>query len=232
MIISPTLTAPGYTTDGLVAWLDPGHSGSFPGSGSTWANLITGGSDATLTGPTYSTAGGGCFSFDGTNDYAAMTRPVSTDFTLSCWFKTTQSVGATTHWYDGVGLLDCEMAGTAADFALALTGGKPTFGTDGGTYVSIQSEDAYNDDGWHHVAATRDNTSGAVVLYVDGVQVDSGTGATDTPLTAASDMKIGAVRTLVRYYEGSIAQVFIYSTPLNAAQVAAAYNSTRSRYGV
>ena len=56
-------------TDGIVFYVDAGNDNSYPGSGTTWSDLI-GSDDATLTnGPTYSSSNGGYIDYDGTNDY-------------------------------------------------------------------------------------------------------------------------------------------------------------------
>ena len=49
----------GVVTDGLVFYVDAGNGNSYPGSGTTWSDLV-GGNDGTLTnGPTYTTSGTG-----------------------------------------------------------------------------------------------------------------------------------------------------------------------------
>lgn len=56
-------------TDGLVFYVDAGNSSSYPGSGTTWTDLL-GSNNGTLTnGPTYNSGNGGSIVLDGTNDY-------------------------------------------------------------------------------------------------------------------------------------------------------------------
>ena len=77
-------------TDGLVFYVDAGNSKSYPGSGTTWTDLV-GSNDGTLTnGPTYDSGNGGSVVFDGGNDYASIgyTQPAqssTTSFTWSIW---------------------------------------------------------------------------------------------------------------------------------------------------
>ena len=62
--------SPSIVMNNLVLCLDAGNSKSYPGSGTTWYNLIPGGVNGTLTnGPTYSSANGGVIALDGVNDY-------------------------------------------------------------------------------------------------------------------------------------------------------------------
>ena len=56
---------PSIVTDGLVFYVDSGNDKSYPGTGTTWSDLI-GSNDGTLTnGPTYDSANGGSIVFDG-----------------------------------------------------------------------------------------------------------------------------------------------------------------------
>tara|TARA_R110002020_G_scaffold10873_7_gene41315 strand:+ start:909 stop:1544 length:636 start_codon:yes stop_codon:yes gene_type:complete len=65
---------PRAVTDGLVLALDAGNAKSYPGSGTTWSDLSGNSNNGTLTnGPTFSSADGGYFTFDGTNDYVQFT---------------------------------------------------------------------------------------------------------------------------------------------------------------
>ena len=77
--------------DGLVLCLDAANTRSYPGSGTTWADLSGNGNSGTLTnGPTYSSANGGFLSFDGTNDYVDLGQSnkfASTNLTLDVWLN-------------------------------------------------------------------------------------------------------------------------------------------------
>lgn len=76
--------------DGLVFYVDAGNSNSYPGSGTTWTDLV-GSNDGTLTnGPTYNSANGGSIVFDGVNDYGVLPNTSSLsvgaeDFTFVGW---------------------------------------------------------------------------------------------------------------------------------------------------
>jgi hypothetical protein len=226
----------GIVQSGLVLNLDAGASTSYPGSGTTWTDLSGGGNTGTLTnGPTYSTANGGSIVFDGTNDYVVLSRPVQDDFTLSCWFKTTQSLTSYTsgafQWWQGAGLVDCEVGGIANDFGLSLNAAKVSFGVGGSSDTSIQSPLTYNDNVWHYAVATRIRSSGALVLYVDGTLVASGTGGTNS-LTTPTQLRIGSLQTGINFFSGNIAQVSIYNRALSAAEVTQNFNALRGRFGI
>jgi hypothetical protein len=80
--------------DGLVMYLDAGDSTSYPGSGTTWADLINSANNATLVnGPTFNSANGGAIVLDGVNDRVNITYNSTTfligtgDFTMNFWYN-------------------------------------------------------------------------------------------------------------------------------------------------
>jgi hypothetical protein len=82
----------GLVQTGLLVNLEPGQTSSYPGSGSSWTNIGTGGStyNATLlNSPVYNNGYGGNLYFNGTNQSTSISRgTIQDDFTLSAWFKT------------------------------------------------------------------------------------------------------------------------------------------------
>jgi hypothetical protein len=151
---------------------------------------------------------GASLNFDGTNDYVSVARPISSDFTIEFWVKTTQTAGGG-QWYNGVGLVDGEVGGVTNDFGTALVGGNFAFGV-GNPDVTITSTTTVNDGNWHHVAATRVMSTGAINIYVDGNLEASGTGNTNA-LTGPPGLTIGSLQTGFNYFNGNIDEVRIWS---------------------
>ncbi len=83
-------------------------------------------------------------------------------------------------WIAGNVILDRDVRGTAVngEFGLSLVGGKLAFGlTRGGQSAGICGT-ATVPSGWNHVAITRDSSSGAIVVYLQGVVDGTVTGPT------------------------------------------------------
>ena len=216
--------------NGLVVNLDPGQTSSYLGTGNVWTNTGTGGStyNATLqNAPTYSSNYGGSFLLNGTNQGTQISRPVQDDFTLSAWFKTASNAGDLYGFYSGIGIIDGEAAGSVNDFGLTMGNGKLIFGI-GNPDINIFSSNTYNDNKWHNVVCTRVKSSGAMVMYVDGVQIGTATGNTNS-LSVPNSLTIG-VSQLGKYFPGSISVVDIYNNALNASQVQQNYNYFYSRF--
>ena len=67
---------PRVVTDGLVLALDAADTNSYPGSGTTWTDLVGNGYNATLINSPSHNSEIGYISFDGTNQYATHTLPL------------------------------------------------------------------------------------------------------------------------------------------------------------
>src|SRR3954469_135922 len=119
----------------------------------------------------------------------------------------------------GKGLVDGEVANVVNDFGVSLVGSRVAFGV-GNPDTTIQSTSNVNDGAWHHVVATRNATSGAMVLYVDGAQQASATGPTGTR-NAPAILRVGGLQTSLNFFAGQIDEVRLFNAALSAAQVAA-----------
>src|ERR1035437_2929525 len=157
--------------------------------------------------------------FNGSSAYVQIPRSISTGFTVAMWVKTTDSGNSGTQWWQGKGLVDGEVSGAAADWGTVLLAGKFALGI-GNPDTTISSSVNINDGAWHHVAATRNNTSGAMAVYVDGVLRGSGTGMTGAR-TAPPNFRIGSLQTANNFLNGTIDDVRLYDRVLSASDIAA-----------
>ena len=161
--------------------------------------------------------------FNGVNQRVTTALTVSNDFTIEFWFKSSQVAGSDNQWYNGMGLVDAEVASVTNDFGISLGNGKVLFGT-GNPDTTIRSG-FLADDTWHHVAATRVRSSGAMELYIDGILAASGTGGRNE-LGSARQISIGALQTGLNYFNGLIDELRIWNRARSAADIAQ-YKSRR-----
>jgi hypothetical protein len=144
---------------------------------------------------------------DGSNYYLSATAgSADTTFTVSMWFK--RSDIPTQYMY----LFSSANAGIALNNTtnrLYVYNGSGT-GTHGRQI---------NDNDWHHVVYSQ--SSGSYTLYLDGIQIGTGTGFTIT--TTANHINIGRYENSSTYYfDGYIADVnFVSGTALNATSFGA-----------
>ncbi len=160
--------------------------------------------------------------FNGTSSHVSIPRSVTDDFTVAMWVKTTDNAGsAGGAWWTGKGLVDGEVGGGGADWGTALVNGKFVLGVgSGGGDTTLASSVNINDGAWHHLAATRDNTTGAIAVYVDGVPRGTGTGPTGSR-TFPSALRIGSLQTGNNFFNGTLDDVRLYPRVLTASEIQA-----------
>ncbi len=217
-------------TNGLVLHLDAAQLLSYTSGSSTWSDLSGNGGVGTLTnGPTFSAANGGSIVFDGTNDYvqtSASVIDIASNWSTNLWFKTSGSTN--------IGSL--VVRGTAAENTqwrceVQASTGKVNFVMRNPSDQSILGTTSTNDNKWH--MATYTNTGGLVRIYLDGNLENSGT-ITSLADIASTNLVLGRLgnSTGPYYYNGSIAQTFIYNKALSAAEILQNYNATKTRFGL
>ncbi|HOM61898.1 MAG TPA: LamG domain-containing protein [Anaerohalosphaeraceae bacterium] len=162
----------------------------------------------------------GCLCFDGVDDSLQIPPILGEHFTISFWLRTTDFGYPSGEWYQGKGLVDADAAGTADDFGITLMGGQVAFGV-GNPDTTIRSQTIVNDDQWHHVAVTRNASSGQMNLYVDGRMERTATGPAGVK-QAAPVIRVGAIQTqgVNQFFRGEIDDLRFYSTVLGDAQIA------------
>lgn len=100
------------------------------------------------------------------------------DFTIEWWMKATLQDNNTPtcssgndNWITGNVIVDRDIygGGDFGDYGVSIKGGKIAFGIHNGTSGSgICSSASVTDGNWHHIAITRQFSSGKVVLFIDG----------------------------------------------------------------
>jgi hypothetical protein len=164
-------------------------------------------------------------SYDGINEYSLAARQIANDFSIEFWVKSSQNyVGALggqpecSQWWQGAGLVDADLGGTAYDFGVSMCKGKIVAGAGGTSEISVATPGTYNNSAWHHVVVTRTQTSGVIVIYVDGAQVASVTAGTGV-LNAQANLNFGRLGFDAGYFAGSLDEVAVYNVALPAATV-------------
>jgi hypothetical protein len=113
----------------------------------------------------------------------------ATSFTLEWWMKASlaensspgASCGSEAGWITGNILLDRDIYGPGdyGDWGISVTNGRIAFGvSNASTGNTICGTRAVANGAWHHVAVTRNQTSGQLRIFVDGVLDAEGSGPT------------------------------------------------------
>jgi hypothetical protein len=162
--------------------------------------------------------------------YLALNRPVQNDFTILVVYRSSQTnQGTGTEFYQGAGLVNGDQPGAQNDFGTALNANGVLIGGTGNPDTSINSGDGYNNGQPHLMTFTRTQSTGALALYADGVEVATGTGGTNS-LTAPSTLDLGAVPSGGGFLSGDIAEVRIYNSALPASVRQSQETALRVKY--
>jgi len=219
-------------TDGLVFYVDAGNGNSYPGSGTTWTDLVGGNDGAFSATPTKASSNGGSIVFDGTNDYVNIANDLfsgnnegtlevilsTNNITADKKFFTQQGSSSS---YGGSALaLTCESGGVRhRHFS-----GNRTYGAG---QISIGSI--------HHISVVippSATQTDDLLVYID-TQNYSGTqtaGGVQTLNIDSGKTEIGAETRFSKYFDGKVYCVKVYNRALSASEILQNYNALKNRF--
>lgn len=151
--------------------------------------------------------------------------PAPASYSIELWFRTTSSTRSYLAGFED----DRDASWWAADADRIVkmeSNGRLTFGQWAFSTQGITSARSYNDGAWHHLVVTSANRSS--VMYVDGVQVASGTTSTVGGYNGfwrVGQGSTGLLHGLTADFDGQIDNVAIYHSVLTPARVAAHWNA-------
>ncbi len=209
---------PNIVTTGLLVNVQAGNTSSYPGSGSTWTNLVDG-TTYTITGGSYDSANNGSIVFNGTSTVVPIGTPLSAgaSYTLEAWVFASNvssshniiSSASNVFWVSS-GVL---YGGIAGSFALVSSSSFPT-------------------GVWKHVALTFSDSTNTMTLYINGSQVNQNTNVTQS-FTGGEILRIGSHVsgvTPTSFWNGKISQARVYNTALTATNILNNFNATKGGY--
>ena len=214
--------------DALVLNLDAGLRGSYNGSGSTWTDIAGSKENGTLVNsPSFVTddSKGGCFTFNGTNQYVTVPDATgvtdfgSADFTIDIWIKAnTSGITTNTIVYKGFN-----------SYRIWYYNSLTYIGDDSGTSIATTLMTA---NAWCNITFTIDSTvfGRTIIRYKNGSSLGSG-GISGQYLANASNLQIGRLDNS-EYFDGKIAVFKIYNRVLTASEILANYNAYKGRFGL
>lgn len=204
--------------DGLVLHLDAANPKSYPRTGTLWTDITGRGNNSELiNGPSFSSNNAGFLTFDGSNDYASVTVPSLTSYSLSFWLyiislpasgerqifgapsdivsiSLLYSLGWKWHSWNGSSRLgNAVSTGIWYNFILTRTGSTTNF------YVNNQLS----------------NT------FANGSNLSAGTGYFGDVAPGGS-----------RYLNARFGQISFYNKVLSASEIDQNFEAHRSRYGI
>lgn len=221
-------------TSGLTVYLNAGDTRSYPGSGATWTDLISGYNATLINTPTYNSGDGGYLIFNpAQSEYATMYTMPGTfwtgSWTAQFWVyqisvdqRTFLSQGTTTT-NQGLHLITRNQSG----------GNRYLLGMYFNDYLSGIGATTNT---WKLVTYTyNSNSPYTKQLYVN-TTLDTPYSSTNNAYAGTNNntelARIGWSGTNIYYYDGRIAQVWIYNRVLSSTEITDNFNATKSIYGL
>ena len=187
-------------------------------------NHATGLSGVNTTNPGKICRGG---NFDGVDDYiqsADLFSYLRTTASLSFWIKTTQ-IGNDTGWM-APGIAGVEEAGGADDIFWGWLDATGRIGITVANDFSSKSTVSINDGIYHHVVLTRNASSGAYQIYIDGTLDASGTTAAGVIGNSFSSLgRIEDTGGTPEYFLGQLDEVLVFDHVLSDSTVTSIYDN-------
>lgn len=224
-----TQTASNDLTFGLVGhWkFDESTSGTCAGGGDACDSSGNGNHgtyggtpSASTTVPTVHFSDPRSLSFNGSNNYVSVTRPVADDFTICAWIKTATAGNTTNHWQT-MPIFDAEVPGVANDFGFGVdSNGHLAYGNGGLYDATVNGAVSVITNTWRHACVTRAWATREVKLYVDGV-LDASGSTHSARLNSSVNARIGygLDGTSAKYFNGLIDDVRVYQRVLSAGNI-------------
>jgi hypothetical protein len=221
-----------FPVTNLKLLLDPANLKSYS-SGTGWTDLSNNQHNAVLTnGPSYNSLLGGYISFDGTNDYANITRTsvfnIGTDNVCCClWFRSNA-----TNSDNALLFSNYKLSSSSFNIYQLNTGVVQAYFRDSSLRVaSLNSMRNLTDGRWHFVCAQRTGTT-TFELYIDGVFEDSTSTASfsNIDMSSAGSIVLGSINISGQYYSGDMGVVWYFNSSLTESQIINLYQSTKQRY--
>lgn len=227
-------------TDGLILHLNASDPASYPGSGSTWTDLV-GSNDATINGATWSNTDGGIFEFDGINDNisiphtSSLTMSTSTQRTMQVWVKF-DSLAASGQQVPVFGKLSSSFNFDGYWAGLFSNSGLVRCVTNGAAVQRISTSTlTISINTWYlftfisQITSTSDTTK----VYINTTEYTSAAHGNDTYLES-NPLYLGYIGSGVgsTYLDGKIGACYFYNKGLTAQEITSNYNATKSRFGL
>jgi len=144
----------------------------------------------------------------------------TSNLTWTTWVKTSDSAaGLITKWTSGA---------TTSYILITIESGLPNFLVRAGSSDAVVTTGnaTINDSQWHHIAGVRDASSQYLYLYVDGVQVDSATGAdVGADVDNGDDIEIGRGTTYSSQFAGYVDEPQFYTRLLTSDEILYQYQN-------
>lgn len=210
----------------LIFCFDALDKNSYPGTGTTWTDMISNATTTLTNSPTFNSAG--YFDFDGSNDYMEMTsdHSITAAKTISAWINSDSDHNGS--------FISVDASGSNRFFQFKKkSGGTIMFVgfNSSNSSTSVQTDSSIANDVWINATAVQ-SSNGNVKIYINGSLVKSSS-STYTVKTGSATAFFGKNEGgSANSYNGQMATAHYYNRDLSAEEVLQNFNATKGRFGV
>lgn len=105
------------------------------------------------------------------------------------------------------------------------------FALNTGGGILLESPSGLGTDAWHQIAITRVSATEAVIMYLDGVEIASGTSTSTAAFADAGNTVLGRPGDLsASYFKGKLGEALLYNKTFTRPEVEEVFQVTEWRY--
>ena len=223
-----TSYAPNIVSDGIVNCWDAGSRRSYPGTGSTWTDVIGGQVGVLENDVEFRPEKGGYFAFDETDEYVNLGHVgFLSEGTIEMWLLYGEGISDVVNYREWGGGDYFEVRHSTAGLNGACTWDIPT--------TSLSSaKTSWTADLWYQgVWAWKYSTNDGYMFFNGKLDVHSTSGVTQDPSALSGSADMYAMRsssTFAGNIPGRLAIFRIYNRVLSSKEVLQNYNATKWRF--
>ena len=220
-------------TDGLIACWDAANRRSYPGTGTTWTDLVLQNAGSMSPSPTFESDKAGVMSFDGTDDIVTINSSTELsalttgDFSFEAWVNVVDADDVPNRYVCVISLVNAGLILMGHSYPTGKAGvgllvphTNPSYENLGTGFTSA----SFSYGEWVHVACTRTGTTYST--YINGV---GGVSTTENGWWDVPDWKIGKGYSSHFFY-GDMGAIRVYNRVLTPAEVSQNYEAMKPRF--
>jgi hypothetical protein len=234
---------------GLRVHIDAADPASYPGSGTTWSNLVTSNSSnyyilangPTLSNISYNATNNSTMMFNGSDQYIRMANSLAPLMYTEGLSNETRELWLYWRGSNGVVMSEEGQAGAPGtgwnDVQITISSSKLIMGFWSGVFTQYQVYSGLASNQWMHIAYAYSNDTNTLAAYVNGAQTYSNDGGPQREFPGTGYyLNLGASssgnRISNHYYYGGIGEYSWYNCYLSGDEIASNYNAQKARYGL
>lgn len=206
---------------GLVFCVDAKDPKSYPGSGTSWLDVIDN-NDGTLTnGPVHN---GDYMTFDGTNDHSTHGNDASVQFTNNF----SADIWVRPHAVDQDTTIFGRDNGSNRQWWIFLQSNESIWWSISGVGNAQSPTGLYTANNWFHICGTYDGST--MINYVNGTARTTTTGVSGNVASGDANLNIGNRDNDDRHLDGDVGCARLWNRALSATEVLKNYNAQKERF--